>query len=227
MEMERKDEKINPVHFSLITLNFKVLVLDFDGVLVESNTIKHQAIAELFKGDVHFDEIMAYHLNHNSVDRYQKFKHILTKKQKKAEDPVLEKKWALKFSELTRQKIIGAPLVKGSLSFLQSFSKVPLYLVSATPLKELEIILKEKTMDSFFKKVYGAPLIKQNVFLEIAQTEKIAVKELLYIGDSYEDYRSAQVCGCQFIHRKSEHDMKEYKGLTFDDMEQIKTYLMK
>ena len=57
----------------------KVIILDFDGVIVESLDIKTQAFRDLFSNyPEHIDEIMNYQLEYNPFSRYIKFEHIVT-----------------------------------------------------------------------------------------------------------------------------------------------------
>jgi HAD superfamily hydrolase (TIGR01549 family) len=178
----------------------KALVLDFDGVVVESNDIKHRAMAELFKGyPEKLKEIMAYHLSHNAVNRHEKFRYIMEKIFKKEFDPKLAKEWADKFSALTRQEIISCPYVPGTHEFIElNYTKYPIYLASATPLDELRLILEGRGILKYFKGVYGAPLPKTEMFRDIAEKEGIRPQEMLFIGDSPEDRESAEKFGCLF-----------------------------
>lgn len=52
----------------------RAIVLDFDGVIVESLDIKTRAFRDLFSDyPQHLDKIMSYHLAHNAISRYIKF----------------------------------------------------------------------------------------------------------------------------------------------------------
>jgi len=204
----------------------KVIVLDFDGVIVESNDIKHGAFSEIFSVyPDHYKEIMAYHFAHNAVNRHEKFKHIMINILNKEYDVELAKKWALRFSELTTDKIINCPYVTGAIEFIKSFSdKYPVYLASATPIDELKTILKGRKIFQFFAGVYGAPMQKRNMFYDIMKKEMIDADEILYIGDSPEDYETARASGCIFIARTSDYEFKELKIKSFKNMLEIKDH---
>lgn len=206
----------------------RVIVLDFDGVIVESNAIKHQAFSELFSVfPERREEIMAYHLSHNAVNRHEKFRYIMEKILKQKYDKKLAKKWALKFSELTRDKIIRCPYVAGALEFIKYFSgRYPLYLASATPLDELKVILKERGILQHFKSAYGAPTPKIEMLTDIAKKEMVKPSEILYIGDSRDDYVASREVGCTFIGRISEHDFGISNVKSFKNMLEIKIYVL-
>ena len=54
----------------------KVIVLDFDGVIVESVGIKTEAFRELFRDSPQVEEIYQYHLANNALSRFEKFPYI-------------------------------------------------------------------------------------------------------------------------------------------------------
>jgi len=206
----------------------KAVVLDFDGVLVESNNIKHQAFSDIFSEfSDHYKEIMAYHFAHNAVNRYDKFEYIMKNILRQEYDRTLAKRWALRFSELTRDKIINCPYVKGASDFVKHFSnKFPLYVASATPFDELNLILNRRGILQYFKGVYGAPTQKMKIFKDIAKKERVKPKNILYIGDSLEDYEVANDFGCTFIARTSDYDFKGIATKSFKNMSEIESYIL-
>jgi phosphoglycolate phosphatase-like HAD superfamily hydrolase len=196
------------------------LVLDFDGVVVESNDIKHRAMAELFKGyPEKLDEIMAYHLSHNAVNRHEKFRYIMEKIMGRKYDQDLAKKWAEEFSRLTREAIINCPFVAGAKEFINYFgSRYPLYLASATPQDELFLILEGRGLNGTFTGVYGAPQPKMEIFKDIIAKEGLKSAEMLFIGDSPEDEQVARKFGCGFI------ALSASSG--YQDMNKVKEHLL-
>lgn len=205
----------------------QAIVLDFDGVVVESNQIKHQAFSELFsRYPTWYDEIMTYHKAHNSVDRHQKFLYIQETIMKKPFSQNLANEWALQYAALTRSSIIKCPFVQGAWEFLEEFQRrMPIFLASATPLDELEIIVKERGIYSFFTGIYGAPVKKTEIFYKISQKEQITPDQMVFIGDSREDYLSAHQFGCLFIARISGYPFSCEETERFHDLYEIKTYI--
>lgn len=206
----------------------KIIVLDFDGVVVESNNIKHQAFYELFSGfPDHCDEILTYHCTHNAVNRHDKFKYIMENILKQPFDQKLADKWAFDFSDLTRNRIIHCPYVIGALEFIEYFyNKFPIYIASATPLDELKIILKQRGILQYFKGIYGAPLPKMEMFKDITKKETIKPHNILYVGDSYEDYEVASDFGCVFIARTNDYDFKGLNVKMFKNMNLIHAHVL-
>jgi len=201
----------------------EAIVLDFDGVVVESNRIKHEAFSDIFSDyPRHYSEMMRYHMAHNHVDRHAKFKYIIENilKQKYTEEE--GKRLVDRFAGLTRKKIINAPYVTGALEFIKAVSdRYPIYIASATPLDELMIILKARGLTGYFAGVYGAPMPKSRMFMDIMKKEQILPQDILFIGDSPEDCNVASESGVHFLARTSEHKIDEKKARSFKDMKEI------
>jgi phosphoglycolate phosphatase-like HAD superfamily hydrolase len=209
-------------------MTIRAIVLDFDGVVVESNQIKHQAFSNLFSQYPEFyNEIMVYHRSHNATDRHEKFRYIMEHIMHENYSAELAKIWANRYVALTREKIILCPYVKGARDFIDELHRFfPIYLASATPSDELKIILRGRGIAGLFMRVYGAPMKKKQMFEDIAKREGIKPDELLFIGDSREDYDSAELFGCSFIGRISGYDFSDVPAERFHDLYQIKAYIV-
>jgi phosphoglycolate phosphatase-like HAD superfamily hydrolase len=210
-------------------MRVKAIILDFDGVVVESNRIKHQAFSEIFSEyPEHYDEMMRYHLAHNHVDRHRKFKYLIEKLLKRKYSRAEGDKLAERFARLTREKIINSPFVDGALEFIKYYSgKYPVYIASATPLDELMIILETRELTKYFKGIYGAPIPKTEMFADLMRKENAAPNEVLFIGDSPEDCDVATESGIGFIARTSEHKIAPDKAKSFRNMSEIMHYLLR
>ena len=56
----------------------KVIALDFDGTIVESNHIKDHAFNTIFSDWPDYQEaMMEWHLAHNAIDRREKFRYFV------------------------------------------------------------------------------------------------------------------------------------------------------
>lgn len=207
----------------------RAIVLDFDGVIVESNQIKHNAFSALFSQYPHYyNEIMAYHHQNNAVNRHEKFRYIMEHIMHETYSPDRAHAWSERYSAMTRETIIACPYVAGAEEFIRDFgNSFPLFLASATPLDELKIILDARGITGSFRGVYGAPMKKVKMFEEIAQKESLTQEEILFVGDSREDYISARDFGCIFLGRISGYDFHDVPARCFQDLYEIKAYIIK
>ncbi|MGR3301670.1 MAG: HAD family hydrolase [Candidatus Scalindua sp.] len=205
----------------------KAILLDFDGVIVESVGIKDQAFEELYHAyPQYLPQIMEYHLSHNATIRFTKFRYIAENILKEPYDEQKENEVSLKFSELVFEKIVHCPLVKGAKEFLEYFSaEVPLYLISISPEDELSRILDIRELKIYFKQVYANPTKKSEVFKDILTCGQLDTSEVVYIGDTPEDYQAAVEVSIPFIGIKSK---KEFPGRSFpvcNNLEEVQNIL--
>jgi phosphoglycolate phosphatase-like HAD superfamily hydrolase len=204
----------------------KVIALDFDGTLVESNNIKDRAFETIFcEWPEHTETMMRWHLTHDSIERGEKFRYFVEEVLALPGQNDLIEKLSSRFRELTKEAIIECPYVKGAHEFLEYFSnRITVYLVSATPQLDLEQIIEARGLNEYFKRVCGAPIKKVETLQGIMITEKVSVNGILFIGDSPEDQQSAIDSGISFIGRKSDRDLNDSIHPVFTDFDQIKKH---
>lgn len=206
----------------------KAIILDFDGVILESVQVKTQAFQELFSrytNDV--QPIIDYHLQNNGVSRFLKFRYIWEEILKKEYTDSVEDMLAAEFSKITVQRVAACAFVKGALDFLKVMSeRLPLYVASAVPVADLKAIIDKKGITGYFTKVYGfPPTTKEEAIKDILARESIASGEVLYIGDSLEDLRVSRESGVVFIARQNEEDFTGHLKEVFTNMDIITEYL--
>src|SRR3989339_1196405 len=127
----------------------KVIIFDFDGVLVESVDIKTEAFRQLFKdhGKAVEDAVVRYHELNTGVPRREKFRYIYQSiLEQKADEAVLNHMCS-EFGGLVKKKVTAAPYVHGAASFLEdNVSRYTMFIASAAPQAELEEIISERVM---------------------------------------------------------------------------------
>ena len=204
----------------------KVITLDFDGVIVESNDIKDRAFSEIFRDyPEHYEKMMAYHLANNAVDRHEKFRYFVNEVLM-VEDASLIKALSNRFSQVTRKSIIECAYVKGALPFLEYVcNKFPLYLVSATPEQELHAIIRARGLTKYFKAIFGAPQPKSATLQSIMNEENVSPYEMLFVGDSPEDQKTAAHLGIRFVGRRSDRKLNASCCVIVDDLYGLMNFL--
>lgn len=204
----------------------KIIILDFDGVIVESVNIKTEAFRELFKEYENVDDIIQYHLQNNAISRFIKFKYIYENFLGKEYNEEIERQLNREFSKIVFKKVVECPFVVGAEEFLGTFSKMyPIYLISATPQEELGRIVAKRNIRSYFKEVWGTPGTKQEFVKKALENENANSEEAIYIGDMIEDYGVAQKTGVQFIGRENVESLDGFNIPVFPDMRGIKEWI--
>jgi len=184
----------------------EAIFLDFDGVVVESNDIKTQAFYEAYRsyGETIAERAKQYHLNHQGVNRRQKFETIHQQYLNKTCSPAEAQSLSEKFLESVFHKIIETDFVPGVIDFLEKMQrqKIPVFLLSATPHQELCDIAEKKDISRFFKEIIGYPTTKPEAGLKIIQQYHFHPDQIIFIGDSQSDLRAAKALKVHFIGRR-------------------------
>ncbi len=208
----------------------KAIILDFDGVLVESNKVKTRAFEDLFsRYPEHSQAMLAYHLANQSAPRMHKFRYYVSNLMdltKSTGDREAAKMGRL-FSELVKERVIHCPEVKGAMQFLQDYSKrAPLFISSNTPDNELHEILESRGLIQFLKKAFGnPPITKGAAIAKVLKNEQLKPAEVVFIGDALSDYEAAVSQGLQFVGRRSSVETGGNKAFVFKDMHEISIHL--
>lgn len=182
---------------------FKAIILDFDGVILESIDVKTKAFLKVYASyPEHADAIAQYHLKNGGISRYKKFVHIHNEILGK---PISEQdieEMAMIFATAVDEGIKTCPFVHGAQAFLSKYSKVsPIFIASGTPEDELRKIVAMRNIDQYFKGVYGTPRTKAEIINSILHSEKISSTEAVFVGDAISDYEGAKETGVPFIAR--------------------------
>jgi phosphoglycolate phosphatase-like HAD superfamily hydrolase len=204
---DTKNKKQSPV---------SLIILDCDGVLLESVSAKTDAFRTLFSFvPDKVDEIVAFHLENGGMSRFDKFRYIYANILNKDLSKDRFDKLSDNFSSIVYQKVMESPFVNGAAEFLEKYhTKIPLYVVSATPEQELLQIFRERDLLRFFKAIYGSPEKKVNHIATILQTEGIEPRSAYFVGDAKNDYDAAMISQVRFIARIRPGDPDRFEGLT-------------
>lgn len=206
---------------------YQAVILDFDGVLVESVGIKDNAFKELFKDfPQQLGSIMQYHRTNNATIRYEKFRFIYEEIIGTPYTADISEYLNAQFSKMIFEKIVLCPFVNGAQEFLEHFgSQSLLYLVSVNPLEELKSILRERKLSHFFTEVYAHPWGKADAIRDILRRNDFTEREAVFIGDSPEDYEAASMAGIDFVGRQASRSWEGKNCVVLNDMREVLNYL--
>lgn len=205
----------------------RALILDFDGVVIESNAVKTQAFQHVFaRFPEHAEAMMSFHRANVSLSRFAKFEHLLAH-MRRSDDVALMADIAADFSRRVLEGIMAVPLVSGAESFLHKVTpRLPVYLASVTPAEELTLILAQRGLAHWFSDVYGCPpWNKAAAIRDVLAREKAKLEEALLIGDSAGDQRAAQSTGINFLARDSGLSFDAPAPLIFADLDEISEHI--
>lgn len=182
----------------------KVIVFDFDGVILESVEVKDKAFYNLFDNlsEEERQRVIDTHRNNPGMNRRKKIALLLTKvlgREACAEDV---NTWLKRFTELVEYGLMNCPEVPGIRRLLQALSEKPCYVVSAAPQEELRMVARKRDLAQYFIDIFGSPATKIELLQDIIQCENVLPESILLIGDKISDYNAAQSVGTEFIGRR-------------------------
>ncbi len=202
-------------------------MLDFDGVILESNRIKDEAFEKVFSDHPEeMEAILAYHQSATGLLRFKKFKHIYEFILKKPYDAKEEARLGKLFSDHVMAAIEVCPFVPGALEFLNYFAgRVPLAVVSINPVDDFNRTLRLRGLDHFFTYIYATEH-KREAILDILNKQGVSPGEAVFIGDTLTDYQASHAAGLSFVGRDSGYFKSPQPSEIFKDMHTIKNYLI-
>ena len=207
----------------------KSIIFDFDGVILDSNKAKGQAFVELFKNQNKNikKKIYDFHINNIGKSRDYKIKHIINNvlKEKKISKKNLSF-LSKKFSTIVFEKVIKSKYIFGAKKFLKyNSSNYDFHLSTATPYNEIISILEKKKILKYFDSINGSPESKDQHIKKILKNWKYKKKDIIFIGDSLNDYNVAKKNGIIFFAIKNEFNNFDKLKYGFNDFRQIETIL--
>jgi len=185
----------------------KVVVFDFDGVLVDSDVVKYNAYFDIFTplGATH--PIVKQVLKKNpGEDRYQIIERILRRLVRAGflsagdQTDELVRKYAGQYNDICEEYAVTCPEITEASSSLPLLAKrYLLYINSATPEEPLRRVVRQRGWESYFQEVLGRPCTKVENLVGILEREKIAGSETLFVGNGQQDLETASQCRCWFV----------------------------
>ena len=184
-------------------MKWQAVFFDFDGVILKSVDVKTKAFAKMYRkyGPEVEQQVIKYHLENGGLPRFDKFHYyqekLLGKKITENDIQAL----SVQFSNMVLQDVIDSDFIEGAYETLNNLyeSKVPMYIVSGTPHKEMQIIVQKKKLSHFFIGAYGSPKKKWDIVKGILNIKGYDPLKCIFIGDAMSDYDAAQKNGMNFL----------------------------
>ena len=184
---------------------YRTWVFDCDGVILDSNRVKTEAFRQVARpfGEEVSEALVAYHVQHGGVSRYQKFAYLL---EELLREPPLEHK----VNELARQyghcvygNLLDCPVAEGLDELRRATGSSRWMIVSGGDQKELRRLFTELGLASLFDGgIFGSPANKDEILARERAAGNITTPAL-FVGDSRYDHEAAQRAGIDFVFASS------------------------
>lgn len=180
----------------------KVIIFDFDGVILDSAAIKLQAYLEVYSGeDPKKLRLLVEHAQyHGGVTRRAKFEYYERELFGRSAGAKSLDLLCQRYFDAVYRAVLACPFVEGARELLeQAECKARMHVVSGTPNDELNRIVHERGLNRFFRTVRGAPSTKRERFAQIVHEDGCRPHDALAVGDSMTEFEAARECGIPFL----------------------------
>src|SRR5664279_5292976 len=161
------------------------LLMDFDGVILDSMELKTRAFATVYEGEApsRLEDVLAYQRLHGGVTRRTKFEYFERNIFGRPGDRETIERLASKYRDLVYEAVVACPFVRGAEQFLKAAQgRIDLHVVSGTPQAELREIIDRRNLASYFQTIVGAPTTKRAAFQAILSESKLLPTMATAIG---------------------------------------------
>jgi len=180
---------------------YKTLVFDCDGVVLDSNKVKSDAFykAALPYGENAAHTLLEYHKNTGGVSRYKKFRYFLDSIVESELDGYGYEALLEAYANAVMQGMLECDVTR-DIQILREFTKDKKWLiVSGGDQEELRGIFKKRELDTLFDGgIFGSPDTKE-VILEREILNANIELPALFLGDSKYDREASLASGLDFV----------------------------
>jgi HAD superfamily hydrolase (TIGR01549 family) len=184
---------------------YKVVFWDFDGVLMDSMSVRDKGFAmvlDKFPAS-QVDKLLEYHRKNGGLSRYHKLRYFF---EEILDESVTDEKIQILASDfsvimkslLVDKKLLIAETVElaGEISGKGELRQL---IVSGSDQSELRYLNQKLSIDQFFDGIYGSPTPKKELVSMLLKLEQIDKESACLIGDSLNDQEAAEVNGIDFF----------------------------
>ena len=183
--------------------NFKTIIWDFDGVLIDSENIRTESFKETFKdfGKDNVEKLINYHKLNGGLSRYHKIQFFFNEILKENISVDDYNTWVKLYGKFCKERLCNKSLlVEDSMNFIRNnYENFSFHIASASDETELLFICKKLNISSFFKSINGSPTNKINNVKNILKNYNYLRENCCLIGDSINDMEAAKVNSIKFF----------------------------
>lgn len=182
---------------------YKTLLFDCDGVVLDSNVVKTEAYFRVAKKlgatDAQAQALTDYHVLLGGISRYHKFDYYL---REIVRQPVTEAAIQVLLDEFSRELEVGlmeCKMAEGVFELKAATPHAQWMILSGGDQQELRTLFAKRNIDHLFNGgIYGSPDNKDEV-LAREKTSGALQYPALFLGDSKYDYQAATRAGVDFV----------------------------
>jgi len=184
--------------------DYKTIVFDCDGVILNSNKVKSDAFRKVAKnyGEDEAKKLVSYNKKNGGVSRYLKFQYFINEilhPKFKADKKLTVESLAKQFSNHVVKGLRECDFVAGLDEFRKTTNNSGWMIISGGDETELRKVFDMRDLSKFFDRgIFGSPAPKNEIFKREFEKGNIT-RPALFIGDSKFDYECSKNLGIDFV----------------------------
>lgn len=193
-----------PLSFQTMDITqYKTIVFDCDGVILDSNPLKIQAYyntaIELGYSDMQARDLVRYHIKLGGISRYHKFEYFLREIVGVEADAEALQALIDGFSNEVRRALMTCEMAGGLQALRAATPDAGWMLVSGGDQSEKREVFAARGIAGMFDAgIFGSPDYKDDILAREASQGKLT-KPGLFVGDSRYDHEAAVKAGLDFV----------------------------
>ena len=208
---------------------YKTLVFDCDGVVLNSNQLKIQAYYDVAikfgASETQAKLLVAHHVKLGGISRYPKFEYFLREIMKQAVTEETVNRLLSSFTVEVKRLLMDCEVARDLMSLRQMTPDAKWMIISGGDQAELREIFAQRNLTDFFDAgIFGSPDNKEQILArEIARDN--LVKPALFIGNSRYDYQASTQAGLDFVFLSDWTDVDGWQSFCADQNIQVLNHL--
>jgi phosphoglycolate phosphatase len=203
----------------------RLVVFDFDGTLVDSNHIKERCLVQAVR-DIRGGEAALAEARRAGGDRYRIFADVarrLVNDRGPEEATSLSRLLVGRYSQCCERGIAAAVERRGARRALSLLRRrnVSLWIVSATPTRDLLPLLRRRGLLQLLDGAFGAPGAKDKCLRAILAKKGRTRHEALVVGDGADDLAAARAIGARFVAITASGKVDGRHGFAMNDLTKL------
>jgi phosphoglycolate phosphatase-like HAD superfamily hydrolase len=175
----------------------KVILWDFDGVILNSMEIRGRGFREVLKSypSDEVDKLMEFHNLNGGLSRYVKFRYFFEKIRNQSITEAEVKQWANRFSLIMKKLLVDTSLlIEDSVAFIrENHNKYQMHIVSGSDEIELRYLCEKLSLSNYFISIQGSPTPKVKLVADLLDFHNYKNTNVILIGDSMNDHEAAHL----------------------------------
>ena len=195
---------------------YKTLVFDCDGVVLNSNQLKIQAYYDVAinfgASEVQAQALVDHHVKLGGISRYPKFEYFLREIMQQSVTEQAMQTLLNSFTEEVKRLLTDCEITPDLLHIREANPNAKWMIISGGDQTELREIFKQRGIDILFDAgIYGSPDNKDTVLARELEAGNI-VKPALFIGDSRYDHQASTNAGLDFVFLSAWTDVEGWQA---------------